>query len=53
MDEENIVITLYHTQYDKQRIKDKKAEYITLDPCQNFNFRYKKFSEINFKFKCQ
>ena len=23
MDEENIVITLYHTQYDKERIKNK------------------------------
>lgn len=32
MREENIVITLYHTQHDKQRIKNKKAEYITLDP---------------------
>ncbi len=32
MDEENIVITLYQTQYDKARIKDNKAEYLTLDP---------------------
>ena len=31
MDEENIVITLYHTQYDKERIKDKKLKYISLD----------------------
>ena len=29
MDEENIVITLYHTQYDKERIKDKKLGLTT------------------------
>ena len=46
MDEENIVITLYHTQYDKERIKDKKLEYITLDPARTSIEDIKTFLEL-------
>ena len=46
MDEENIVITLYHTQYDKQRIKDKKAQYITLDPARTSISDIKSFLKL-------
>lgn len=48
MDEENIVITLYQTQYDKQRIKDKKAEYLTLDPARTSIKDIKTFLKIIF-----
>ena len=48
MDEENIVITLYHTQYDKERIKNKKLEYITLDPARTSIEDIKTFLELIF-----
>ena len=32
LDNENIVITLYHTKYDKKRIRNLNLSYITLDP---------------------
>ena len=48
MDEDNIIITLYHTQYDKQRIKDKKAEYITLDPARTSFSDIKTFLKLIF-----
>ena len=48
MEEENIVITLYDTQYDKQRIKDKKLKYITLDPVRTSISDIKSFLNLIF-----
>ena len=48
MNVENIVITLYQTKYDKDRIKDKKTEYLTLDPVRTSIKDIKTFLKIIF-----
>ena len=46
MNNENIIITLYHTQFDKKRIRDKNAAYITLDPLRTSIGDFLKFLKL-------
>jgi len=46
MKNENIIITLYHTRFDKQRIKDKNTKYITLDPLRTSLEDYLQFLKL-------
>ena len=52
IEEENIVITLYHTQYDKERIKDKKLKYISLDLARTSILDIKTFLKLILSLNC-
>ena len=48
MGKENIIVTLYHTQFDKKRIKGTDVEYITLDLKRSTVKDYLKFIKLVF-----